>query len=54
MNETMAKANLEPEDILSKIEVEYNSLIYTEEWPPAKNQVDPTAPSFTTESINNC
>ena len=44
MNIAMATADLSPEDILSRIEAEYNSLINTEEWPPAKNKVDPTAP----------
>ena len=44
MNSVMSEANLAPENILSKMEAEYNSLINTEEWPPAKNKVDPTAP----------
>ena len=44
MNRTMAAADLSPLDILSSIEDEYNSLMNTDEWPPAKNKVDPTAP----------
>ena len=44
MDKAMAQANLTPKDILTKIETEYISLINTEEWPPALNKIDPTAP----------
>ena len=40
----MAEADLSPEDILSKIESEYVSLMNTDEWPPAQNKIDPSAP----------
>ena len=44
INTATASADLSPINILSEIEAEYNSLINTDEWPPAKNKVDPTAP----------
>ena len=44
MSRSMAADNLSPEDILSIIESEYVSLMNTDEWPPAQNKVDPTAP----------